>query len=91
MDNICRDPTFGDFVTILTKGSMQDNTVAKLARMFEYKSTDSPLPTLLNAMYILRESLSEDSQNIPCATLKRKGSWVISTVYVYGISGLTVL
>jgi hypothetical protein len=57
MDNISKDPTFGDFVTILTKGSMQDKTVAKLARMFEYKSTDSPLPTLLNAMYCVRVSL----------------------------------
>jgi hypothetical protein len=27
---------------------------------------------------VLRESLSEDSQNIPGATLKRRGSWVIS-------------
>jgi hypothetical protein len=40
----------------------------------EYKSTDSLLPPLLN---VLREGLSEDSQNIPCATLKRRGSWVI--------------
>jgi hypothetical protein len=27
---------------------------------------------------VLRESLSVDSQNIPCATLKGRGSWVIS-------------
>ncbi len=27
---------------------------------------------------VLRESLSVDSQNIPCLTLKRRGSWVIS-------------
>ncbi len=27
---------------------------------------------------VLRGSLSVDSQNIPCATLKRRGSWVIS-------------
>jgi hypothetical protein len=27
---------------------------------------------------VLRKSLSEGSQNIPCATLKRRGSWVIS-------------
>ncbi len=31
---------------------------------------------------VLRESLSEDSQNIPCATLKRRGSGVIS-VYLW--------
>jgi hypothetical protein len=28
--NISRGPTFRDFVTILTEGSMQDNTVARL-------------------------------------------------------------
>ncbi len=28
--NIIRDPTFGDFVTVLTEGSMQDTTVARL-------------------------------------------------------------
>jgi hypothetical protein len=26
---------------------------------------------------VLRESLSEDSQNIPCATLKRRGTYTI--------------
>ncbi len=31
---------------------------------------------------VLRESLSEDSQNIPCATLKRRGSWVMS-IYLW--------
>jgi len=30
----------------------------------------------------LRESRSVDSQNIPCATLKRRGSWVIS-IYLW--------
>jgi hypothetical protein len=30
MDNISGAPAFGDFVTILTEGSMQDNTVARL-------------------------------------------------------------
>ncbi len=34
---------------------------------------------------VLRESLSEDSQNIPCATLKKKGSWVIS-LFIYLIT-----
>jgi hypothetical protein len=50
MENISRGPTFGDFVTILTEGSMQDNTVARL------QSTDS-LPPLLNVMYYVRISL----------------------------------
>jgi hypothetical protein len=30
MENISRGPTFGDFVTILTEGSIQDVTVARL-------------------------------------------------------------
>jgi hypothetical protein len=30
MENISRDPTFGDFVSILIEGSMQDITVARL-------------------------------------------------------------
>ncbi len=30
MENISRGPTFWDFVTILTEGSMQDSTVARL-------------------------------------------------------------
>ncbi len=38
MENVSKGPTFGDFVTILTEGSMQDNTDTRL------QSTDSPLP-----------------------------------------------
>ncbi len=68
-------PTFGDFVTIRTEASMQDVTRVETT---EYKSTDSPLPLLLNLMYVLGESLCVDSQNIPCAALKRRGSRVIS-------------
>jgi hypothetical protein len=39
------------------------------------------------------QSLSVDSQNIPCATLKRRGSWIISiymylcTYLFYGVDG----
>ncbi len=51
MENKSRGPTFGDFLTILTEGSMQDNTVKRL------ESTDSPLPPLLNVMYCVRVSL----------------------------------
>jgi hypothetical protein len=72
MENISRGPTFGDFVTILTEVSMQDNTVARLQ---EYRL---PSPPSMKCS-VLRESLSVDSQNIPCGTLKRRGSWVIST------------
>jgi hypothetical protein len=43
----------------------------------EYKSTESLLPPSFKSN-VLRESLSVDSQNIPCVTLKRRGSWVIS-------------
>ncbi len=47
----------------------------------EYKSTDSPLPPLLNVMYCVRVSLV-DSQIIPSATLKRRVSRVMS-VYLW--------
>ncbi len=44
---------------------------------------DTRVQTPLSPLYgikcnVLRESLSVDSQNNPCATLKRRGSWVIS-------------
>jgi hypothetical protein len=35
---------------------------------------------------VLRESLSEDSQNIPWATLKRRGLWVISVYLWQGVT-----
>jgi hypothetical protein len=56
---------------------MQDNTVAKLL------STRVQTPFSLNVMYgtVLRESLSDDSQNILCATLKRKG--VVGNLCMY--------
>ncbi len=41
-------------------------------RVQEYKLPSPP------AFNVLRESLSVESQNIPCATLKIRGSWVIS-------------
>jgi hypothetical protein len=46
-----------------------------------YKSTDSPLPPLLNVMYCVRVSLWT-VKKILCATLKRRGPWVIS-VYLW--------
>ncbi len=51
---------------------MQDITVA---RLHSTRVKDFSLPPLLNVM---RESLSDDSQNIPCAALKRSEKWVIS-------------
>jgi hypothetical protein len=74
MENISRGPTFGDFVTILAKGSMQNNTVARLQSTRVQTSLSSPSIKC----NVLRESFSEDSQNILCATPKRRGSWVIS-------------
>jgi hypothetical protein len=73
MKNISRGPTFGDFVTISTEGSMQEVTVARL-QVQEYRL---PSPPSLKCN-VLRESFSVDSQNIPCAALKRRMSWVIS-------------
>jgi hypothetical protein len=53
---------------------LQDNRV--------YKRRDSPLPPFIKCN-VLRESLSVDSQNIYCATEKRRrGSWVIS-IYLW--------
>jgi hypothetical protein len=75
MENISRGPSFGDFVTILT---MQRGVDAGHHgfKTTEYKSTDSPPPSM--KCNVLLESLSEDSQNIPCATLKSRGSRVLS-------------
>ena len=70
MEKKSRGPTFGDFVTIRTEGSMHDVTVARLGTKVK-----TPLSFKCT---VLHESVSEDSQNIPCATLKRRGSWVIS-------------
>ncbi len=76
MENISRGSTFGDFVTLRTEASMQDVTVARLQRVQEYR-LPSPPSFKCN---VLRESLSVDSQNIPCATLKRGGRVCISLV-----------
>jgi hypothetical protein len=55
MENISRGPIFGDFVTILTEGSMQDNTVAGLPSTGQ--ELRLPFPPLLNVMYCMRVSL----------------------------------
>jgi hypothetical protein len=52
-ENISGGLTFGDFVTILTEGSMQDNTVARL----QSTRVHTPLSPLLNVMYCVRVSL----------------------------------
>jgi hypothetical protein len=46
----------------------------------EHRSTDSPLPPSIKC-YVLRESLTEDSQNIPCLhNTKEKG--VVGNLYI---------
>jgi hypothetical protein len=74
MENISRGPTFGDFVT---EGSMQLGHHG--CKTTGYMSADSPLLPLLNVMYCVRVSLWTVN---PFATLKRRGSWVIS-VYLW--------
>jgi hypothetical protein len=67
MENISRGPTFGDSFTFLTEGSVQDITVARLLSI--RVQTGSPPSIKCN---VLRESLSEDSQNIYLAQHKRE-------------------
>jgi hypothetical protein len=69
MENISRGPIFGDFITTLTEGSIQDLTVARL----ESTKVQNPISPSIKCN-VLHDSLSEDSQNIPCATLKRRES-----------------
>ncbi len=89
MENISRGPTFGDFVTIRTEASMQDVTVTRL-QSTRVQTTDSLLPSLLNVMYCVKVSLWT-VKNIPCATLKRKGSWVISVyLLIHSLAGLRI-
>ncbi len=54
---------------------MQDVTVARL----QSTRVKTPLSFKRN---VLRVSLSVVSQNIPCATLKRRRSWVFSVHYM---------
>ncbi len=82
MENISEGPTFGDFVTIRTERSMQDVMVARL----QSTRVQTPLSPSFKCN-VLRESLSVDSQNIPCAILKRIGSLVISDELKCGMRG----
>jgi hypothetical protein len=60
------------------------NAVHHSCKTTEYKSTDSPIHAPSFKCNVLRKSHSVDSQNISCATLKRRGSWVIS-VYLWAL------
>jgi hypothetical protein len=64
----------GVFGTVLTEGSMQDTSRLQDYLVQEYRL---PSPPSIKCN-VLRESLSEDSQTIPCAILKRRWSWEIS-------------
>jgi hypothetical protein len=46
MENIIRGPTFGDFVTILTEGSMKDNT--RLQQDYKVQGYRLPSPPLFS-------------------------------------------
>jgi hypothetical protein len=59
MENISTGSTFGDFVTILTERSMQDNTFAKTTEQ-DYRPPLSPLYVMFKCnvpIPVLRESL----------------------------------
>jgi hypothetical protein len=72
MENVStRGPTFDDFVTILREGSIQDITIADFT-VQEYRTYSLPSPPFIKCN-VLRESLSEDSKNISCATLREGG------------------
>ncbi len=75
MQNISRGPTFRDFVTIRTERSMQDVTVS--CKTVQSTGVQTPPSSRCN---VLRESRSVDFENIPCATLKRRG--VVSNFYL---------
>jgi hypothetical protein len=57
---------------ILTSTRLQDY------RVQEYRLSSPPS----SECNVIRQNLSEDSQDIPCAPLTRRGSWVIS-VYLW--------
>jgi hypothetical protein len=54
---------------------MQENTVTRL----QTTRVQTPLPPSIKCN-VLRQSLAGDSQNIPCATLKRMG--VVGNLYL---------
>jgi hypothetical protein len=77
IENTSRGPTFV-FVTILAEVSIKNHRENKTT---EYTNTEFPLPHPLNIMYCVRVSL-RTGKIIPCATLKRWRSWVIS-IYLW--------
>ena len=76
MENISRGPIFGDFVTILTEGLMQDNTIARQQSTGVY--TDSLLPPVLNVMYCVKVSL----RTVKYSLRKTKEKGVMGNLYM---------
>jgi hypothetical protein len=73
---------YGDFVTILIEGSMQDNTVTRLPVRYRYRTeykSDSPLPPLLNVM--LRKRVSLRTVKYSLRNTKEKG--VVGNLHMY--------
>jgi hypothetical protein len=77
MENISRGPTFGDLSLYAQRGQCRTSWLQDF-RVQEFR-LPSPPSSKCN---VLRESLSVDSQYIPCAVLQRMGSWVISVQYI---------
>jgi hypothetical protein len=69
-------------VEVLPSGILSLSTErgrCRTSQVQDYRVQEYRLPSSLSfKCNVLRESRSVDSQNIPCATLKRRGSWVIS-------------
>ncbi len=56
----------------------------RTSQLQDYRVQEYNLPSSLSLKCnVLRESFSVDSQSIPCATLKRRGSWVIISKYLW--------
>jgi hypothetical protein len=76
MENISRGPPSG----ILSPSALRRRCRTSQLQYYRVQEYRLPSPPSFKSN-VLRESLSVDSQNIPCATLKRRGSWVISSLY----------
>ncbi len=74
MENISRGPYLRWVCNYPHRGADAGRHSCKTT---EYKSTDFPFSSLLNAMYCVRVFLWTVKICIPCATLKRRGSRVI--------------
>jgi hypothetical protein len=79
MENKVEIPPSG---ILFLEALMQNITVARLKSTRLQNPPPLPPPPYFKCN-VLRESLSVYIQNIPCATLKRKGSWVVISVYLW--------